>query len=57
MTGAAFPEATLSDVTVADSRIDLALSSLRGAAFELPYIVELATVWAAELGIGVLDAE
>jgi hypothetical protein len=30
-------------------------SGLRGASLEWPYVVELAGVWAAELGIGVLD--
>ncbi len=33
------------------------VSGLRGASLEWPYIVELAGVWAAELGIGVLDQD
>lgn len=33
------------------------VSGLRGASLEWPQIVELAGVWAAELGIGVLDPE
>jgi uncharacterized protein YjbI with pentapeptide repeats len=119
MTGIAFAEATLSDVTFSACRIDLAafgfaqlervtfedcllaqsdfletrlkhvrfhdcdltgadfrgarlqacelrrsnlsgvehVSGLRGASLEWPYIVELAGVWAAELGIGVLDQD
>jgi uncharacterized protein YjbI with pentapeptide repeats len=119
MTGMAFAEATLSDVTFSACRIDLAafgfaqlervtfedcllaqsdflearlqhvrfhdcdlagadfrgarltlcefrrsnlsgiehVAGLRGASLEWPYIVELAGVWAAELGIGVLDQD
>jgi uncharacterized protein YjbI with pentapeptide repeats len=38
--------------------IDLqGVESLRGAAMEWPYIVEMAGVWAAALGIEVLDAD
>ncbi|HST32631.1 MAG TPA: pentapeptide repeat-containing protein [Solirubrobacteraceae bacterium] len=33
------------------------VSGLRGASLEWPYLVELAGVWAAELGIGVLDQD
>jgi uncharacterized protein YjbI with pentapeptide repeats len=33
------------------------VAGLRGASLEWPYIVELAGVWAAELGIGVLDRD
>jgi uncharacterized protein YjbI with pentapeptide repeats len=59
LTGAAFRGARLEVCEF--RRSDLSgiehVAGLRGAALEWPYIVELAGVWAAELGIEVLDLD